>query len=292
MVELVRDAVAVREEIVFSYIGLESRRHMFMIKARIGEEDVGYISVRKGDVTPSLTPAIPRSACYQVAGIEIDPKWRRRGIGTALYEEAARITAEAGYALCSDTVLSQEAEEFWVKQTRKGRAKWEIPGPPEHEDRAFQYGRYVLDYPPPSSLSGQDIGGRAMPELSQEAAERYIRVRLKDLKWSRDDIERIISLLLSLDGYWSYGTTRAIKDLEQINVEMMEDNVSEARAESYIRRELREQDWTPDTVEIVVDAMTILDGFTSDGTIRAISDLEKIYGEMVKKHGEPPDLNW
>lgn len=132
-----------------------------------------------------------------------------------------------------------------------------------------------------------------MPELTEDDAEKHIRRRLKEKKWSPDDIDKIIDSLTYLDGFWSYGTTRVIKDLEQIYVEMIQDGIPEKRAESYIRRGLREQDWSISVAEVAVDAVSGLDGgFMSDGTFRAISHLEKIYGEMVKKYGEPPDRDW
>jgi len=148
------------KELVFRYRGLEPRHNTISISAFVprqhtGYEQVGWITIRKGDVVGGRgRPFEPRTACYQVSGIEVYPAWRRTGVGTALYEEAARLSAESGVALCSDTVLSDEAAEFWHKQVRKGRAFWEVPGPPELEDRNFDYGRYVLSFPPPASLEG------------------------------------------------------------------------------------------------------------------------------------------
>jgi hypothetical protein len=67
---------------------------------------------------------------------------------------------------------------------------------------------------------------------------------------------------------------------------------SEKAAERYIRRSLKEQDWTSEAIDSVIDALRSLDGFWSYGTVRAIKDLEQIYAEMVADHGEPPDLRW
>lgn len=216
--------MATKEQIVFTHSGLEPNRKMFLVNALIDGSQVGYISVRKSDVVPTRTPVMPRSACYQVAGIEIDPPWRRQGIGTALYEEAARIAAEAGYALCSDTVRSDETERFWEKQRRKGRAGWEVPGPPEYEEDAIDYGRYVLKYPPPGSLSGMHGKELNMAELTEKQAERYITKRLKEEGWHSNAIDHTLDALRQLDGFWSYGTVRMIKDLEQIYGELVADH--------------------------------------------------------------------
>lgn len=131
-----------------------------------------------------------------------------------------------------------------------------------------------------------------MPELTEIQAERYIRRRLQEKKWSSDDIEQIMNMLNSLDGVWSYGTTRVIQDLEQIYAEMDADNVPEGRAERYIRRGLREQNWSSNVAEFVVEAVANLDGYRSEGSARAIRDLHTIYKELIRKYGEPPDRDW
>ena len=81
-----------------------------------------------------------------VTRIEVDPKWRRRGVGTALYQKAAEISARYGLYLVSDTSRSNEAEEFWSKQERKGRATF------KEGDGPWPTGHYVLKEKPPKTL--------------------------------------------------------------------------------------------------------------------------------------------
>ena len=131
-----------------------------------------------------------------------------------------------------------------------------------------------------------------MPELTEAQAERHVRRRLKEKGWSRDDVEKIVNMVSFLDGFWSYGTTRTIQDLEQIYAEMDADNVPEGRAERYIRRGLREQQWGTGTVDMVVEAVGSLDDYRSEGSSRAMKDLHSIYRELIAKYGEPPDRDW
>jgi GNAT superfamily N-acetyltransferase len=53
--------------------------------------------------------------------INVDRDLQRCGVGTRLYERAARIACKRGVKLRSDTSRSNKAEAFWRKQERKGR---------------------------------------------------------------------------------------------------------------------------------------------------------------------------
>lgn len=138
----------------FTYHGLDDKSHILDIEIWQNKNFVGQIQIHKGQILPEGDFADPHSECWQVSSVEVSEKFRRQGYATKLYQEAARIAASNGVALCSDTAgaLSQKAEAFWHKQTVKGRAYWEVPGPPEKEGWNFDYGRYVLQYPPPASL--------------------------------------------------------------------------------------------------------------------------------------------
>lgn len=67
---------------------------------------------------------------------------------------------------------------------------------------------------------------------------------------------------------------------------------TEAQARKYIKQRLLEEDWNPETVDTILEAIENMDGFWSWGTHRAIKDLEQIYGEMKADHGEAPDGRW
>lgn len=139
----------------FTYHNFEDpARGLLTIKLWDGDEILGTIMVRKGELLPPKEQAEPHTRCWQVAGVDIVEQHRRKGFATKLYEEAARIAGANGLALCSDIpgALDPRAEAFWEKQVRKGRAKWEIPGGPDNEDRNYDFGRYVLKHPPPGAL--------------------------------------------------------------------------------------------------------------------------------------------
>jgi len=119
-----------------------------------GDELVGGIYVIKGDQLPEEEYAEPHTPCWQVRGIDVLEGFRRKGFGTKLYLEMAKAAAKYGLALCSDIpeALSRDAEAFWEKQRKIGNAFWEVPGPDSRYDENYEYGRFVLKYPPPASL--------------------------------------------------------------------------------------------------------------------------------------------
>ena len=101
---------------------------------------VGYLSTTEDEA----------HACVRVLEIEVDPKHRRRGIGTRLYEHAARAACEhAGKPLCSDNIRSRQAGGFWKKQLLKGRAT----ALPDHKSGSRRT-VYRLTCPAPESLEG------------------------------------------------------------------------------------------------------------------------------------------
>jgi len=56
--------------------------------------------------------------------IQVNPKWRRKGIGTSLYREGARIMAQKGLKLYASGIQSPEAKAAWSKmpiETKSGR---------------------------------------------------------------------------------------------------------------------------------------------------------------------------
>lgn len=148
------------------------------------DDFIGAIFLKKFSSLPNKY-ADPYTPCWQVSAIDVVQHFRRMGFGTKLYQEAARVAAEQGFALCSDVPgsLDPKALAFWEKQVAKGRAVWEVPGPPEEEGGNYDYGRFVLRTPLPASL-----GAGADPEA-----------KLKDLEagWLAHGVE--------IDAYISHG---------------------------------------------------------------------------------------
>ena len=141
----------------FSYFDVDDpAKDHGVVQLWIDDEFMGAIFIRKGELLPEKKHSEPRTKCWQVSAIEVAEKYRRRGLATKLYAEAARLAARGGLALCSDVPLSLDAkaQAFWEKQVQKGRARWEVPGPAVREGENYDYGRYVLKFPPPASLSG------------------------------------------------------------------------------------------------------------------------------------------
>jgi GNAT superfamily N-acetyltransferase len=88
------------------------------------------------DVEFNLDNGVPVSA--QIKWISVRSDMQRCGVGTKLYERAARLACADGLKLQSDTVRSSNAEAFWEKQVRKKRAVCLGPHPRRSRD-CFQY---------------------------------------------------------------------------------------------------------------------------------------------------------
>lgn len=66
----------------------------------------------------------------EVTSIAIDdPNQRRCGLGTKLYEAAAKWGCERGLKLTSDVLRSTDSQGFWEKQVKKGRARCMVGAP-------------------------------------------------------------------------------------------------------------------------------------------------------------------
>ena len=122
-------------------LSVERREYAFAVSAYDGKKRVGRIGVIKWN-----PPAEPHKTFMRVARIDVDESVRRQGIGTKLYERAAKVACEARYGkpLASDTSRSPLSEGFWRKQERKGRAQR------DYISNSF----YVLSCPAPRSLKG------------------------------------------------------------------------------------------------------------------------------------------
>jgi len=56
--------------------------------------------------------------------------------------------------------------------------------------------------------------------LSERKAAQLIRMGLLDQDWFPPAVETIVRAVSGIDGLWSYGTYRALKDLMQIYEEL------------------------------------------------------------------------
>jgi GNAT superfamily N-acetyltransferase len=104
---------------------------------------------------------------FHVGLVDVDWSCRQKGIGTLLYEIAAREACKRGAPLTSDMLRSHMSNEFWLKQYRKGRAEVIDHGVPDEEyprgasaatlpDLPLLRGKqYRLSCPAPKSLAGR-----------------------------------------------------------------------------------------------------------------------------------------
>jgi len=82
------------------------------------------------------------------------------GIGTKLYEAAARVACREGAPLMSDNHRTVYSQGFWEKQARKGRATCAVAAGGVKLSKEYDItgrwacGRYALTCPAPRSLRG------------------------------------------------------------------------------------------------------------------------------------------
>jgi GNAT superfamily N-acetyltransferase len=108
----------------------------FAVKVYDGKKAIGRVGVLRNS---ELGVGMVKSA-------SVDTNRHRQGIGTKLYERAARESCKRfGLPLASDVDRTYMAQGFWDKQERKGRARKEVLGPTDY---------FVLSCPAPKSLKG------------------------------------------------------------------------------------------------------------------------------------------
>lgn len=89
------------------------------IEAWAGKKAVGALTLVKR--TEPVSYAV--SGVPYVSHIEVDDKHQRCGVGTQLYQQAAKLVcAMFRQPLHSDRQRSKSAQGFWSKQVAKGRA--------------------------------------------------------------------------------------------------------------------------------------------------------------------------
>lgn len=129
---------------------------------------------------------------HAVSDVHVEPRWRRKGIGLALYEHAARALGQQGAALVSDSCqfneTSRDALRVWASLSRKyPKHVWKSHAIVDGEVVA-QYAMYI---PPESQVSL-----RSNPFQRREKTPRGFTT--SPLPFVRDEV---LSLRLDPDGY-------------------------------------------------------------------------------------------
>lgn len=94
------------------------------ITARAGSTRIADLNLSVETVTSAhpLAKAIKANDFLQPGWVSVDPQYRRCGVGTALYTEAAKLAKASKLPLVSSRERSEMSEGFWSKQAAKGRA--------------------------------------------------------------------------------------------------------------------------------------------------------------------------
>lgn len=127
------------------------KKYSAMVKAHIVRVTVTLAGERIG----GALVVKDKGADYAYVGsIRVQPQYQRKGIGTRIYEAAARASCEAfKLPLASDFHRSKMAQGFWRKQWKKGRAeRVKIPEGVKHNSERKTF--FMLSCPAPKSLKG------------------------------------------------------------------------------------------------------------------------------------------
>jgi GNAT superfamily N-acetyltransferase len=108
-----------------------------------------------------------RPQVFYVDTVTVKPAVRRCGVGTRLYELAAKAACDRGHKLASDRMRSAASHAFWKKQLQKGRARCISAADPvsaEQQARDFpgktiRYGRGKCDRYELKSCSVSSLDG-------------------------------------------------------------------------------------------------------------------------------------
>lgn len=122
-----------------------------VVRATLGRREIGYMEVEE--------IAGPRGqGLMKVAFVEVQRKGL--GIGTKLYEKAARFACGKRLPLASDMTRTPASQGFWEKQAGKGRAtclrgsgRATALSPRFVEKGEWACGQYALTCPAPRSLA-------------------------------------------------------------------------------------------------------------------------------------------
>ena len=121
-----------------------------VVTAYRGRDAIGHM-----ELEPTKTGA---GSLLRVAFAEVSTPGQ--GIGTKMYERAARYACSKGMPLSSDKLRTKYSQGFWEKQARKGRATCVVRSggvrlsTDFYEKGRWGCGHYALSCPAPRSLAG------------------------------------------------------------------------------------------------------------------------------------------
>ena len=70
-------------------------------------------------------------------------------------------------------------------------------------------------------MAKQDWRPGQKPELTDLGARVQLRKRLRAMDWTPGRIDQMLGAVGRLDGFWSYGTVRAVMDLAALYEELV-----------------------------------------------------------------------
>jgi hypothetical protein len=117
MVKAAKKKKPARKPTTCPVLKLRSRKYSpseFVIEALHGSRIVGDIYVHVGRYAAK--------SLLVVESIDVSGDVRRCGVGTKLYEAAAKLACSRGLRLASDTFRTEASDGFWAKQVAKKRA--------------------------------------------------------------------------------------------------------------------------------------------------------------------------
>lgn len=103
------------------------QREGFKFGKRLDDEQPSFFIRKDGLPVASAVLTLKADGSYKVITIDVDESFRRKKLGTAIYEEMLAFACSKGAPVRSDELRSHYAEAFWRKQAQKGRATCRKP---------------------------------------------------------------------------------------------------------------------------------------------------------------------
>ena len=126
----------------------------------------------------------------------------------------------------------------------------------------------------------------------ENSVERMIVRELSEQDYTAEEIRVLLEFLRDLDGLWSWGTFRMVKDLN----DSFHRRVAARKPLSLqaIRKDLREEEWSARAIDQALQAVDLnLFHHVDAWTVKAMLTLEALYSHtLFNVFGEPPDGTW